>query len=261
MQRFWTPNDFLQNSLNTSKARFRLMGYARSGQHAVSHWLLAHFQNSLWYNNICGRLEPDGMGIDFTLYRYRGVEAKTIGNKQDYLEAESYPCWDIVGLGFEGCRTRYQHLFDALELNYLPLLLVVRDIRNQAASIAKHPDMQVDEKFYSEWRENTLQALQPDANTIVVNYNQWATSREYRETLFAIISQRCGLQTHYYDGHSQRIVNIGGGSSFSGLKHDGQARSMPTLKRYQAPEMRETIAALPVDLLALDHELFGNIDT
>jgi hypothetical protein len=55
------------------------------------------------------------------------------------------------------------------------------------------------------------------------------------------------------------MINIGGGSSFTGMKYAEQARAMPTLQRYHTPEMKNIIDALPQDLLELDQQLFGKL--
>lgn len=259
IQRFWNPNDFLQHTLSIARARFRVMGYARSGQHAISHWLHSHVATGLWYNNICGELKSDGNGVDFTLYRYTGDKAQRVLSKREYLEAEIQPYWYAIGLGFEGSYARYQQLFDSLDVNDIPLILVVRDIRNQTASISKHPDIEVDDKFLTEWKANALQALHPDENTIVINYNKWVSFPEYRALLFDTIRERCGFLCDYDDSHSQKMINIGGGSSFTGMRHAGQAHTMGTLQRYQTPEMKAIINTLPPELLEIDRQLFGEM--
>jgi hypothetical protein len=62
-------------------------------------------------------------------------------------------------------------------------------------------------------------------NSMKVNYNQWFSSKEYRESLssnFGTFSDR-GLKS---------VMNIAGGSSFDMLKYDGSAHKMRVLRRW-----------------------------
>lgn len=230
--------EFFDAVTKNTKYLFRLSGYARSGQHAISNWIMAHApMTSLWVNNI----HRAGAEVDFQHYWYGPVNT---GNLQ------------LTGLGFEGDLNK-----TSLHLPESPLILVIRDIRNQVASVAKHPKLQLNNKFFDGWERNTRQALGQinivKGPLIVANYNKWVSSSEYRQDLYKQIQDCVGFDYPFTD-KTNYVTNIGGGSSFDGLNHQYDAKKMKVLERYKDPNpvVQEAIKQIPRRLVELSSRLF-----
>jgi hypothetical protein len=234
--------EFLDQTTQRATYLFRLFGYARSGQHAISHWLMKQApQTSLWINNLHGYKKTS----DFQHYWYGKVCLEDI-----YL----------LGIGFEGDLRRLSYHFQEV-----PLILVVRDIYNQTASVAKHPDLKLGVEFFEGWRRNALQALGEinilNSPCIVVKYNDWVSSEEYKREIFEEIKLCLGFPYLYKEGRDREIINIGGGSSFDGTKED--AKKMKVLERYKDPSVQSAISQIPEELKMLSARLFpaGQLNT
>jgi len=232
--------EFLIEVCKNTKYLYRLAGYARSGQHAVSNWLLSQAPNtSLWVNNI----QNTGVDTDFQHYWYGPVSLENI---------------HLTGLGFEGDIHKTQQHFPET-----PLILVIRDIFNQTASIARHPELKLDTKYFEGWERNARQALgQLDiikSPLVVAKFNDWASSEDYRRELFAGISDLIGFSYCYQENREMNVLNIGGGSSFDGLDHQFSAKSMKVLERYKDPSVQDAISQIPERLKLLSQRLFPDI--
>ena len=71
----WKASGFLDAATKNTKYLFRLSGYARSGQHAISNWIMSHAPfTSLWVNNI----HEFGEQVDFQHYWYGPVNLETL---------------------------------------------------------------------------------------------------------------------------------------------------------------------------------------
>jgi len=190
---------------------------------------------SLWVNNIHG----SGDQADFQHYWYGPVNLEKM---------------HLLGLGFEGDLRKTAFYYPES-----PLILVIRDIRNQTASVAKHPDLQLNTDFFEGWERNARQALgQTNIVTgplIIANYNQWVTSSSYREQLYQQIQSYVGFNYPFLD-KTNYVTQVGGGSSFDGLAHQYDAKKMKVLERYKDPSVKAAIQQIPKRLLELSNRLF-----
>ncbi len=232
--------EFLEYTTQRATYLFRLFGYARSGQHAISHWLMQQGNPSgLWINNLQGY----GEGVDFKHYWYGPIDLNNI---------------HLVGLGFEGDLRRLSHHFAEV-----PVIMVIRDVYNQTASIAKHPDLQVNTGYFEAWRRNALQALGEinllHAPCLVVKYNDWVSSEGAKQKIYSKIKECLCLPFTYQTGKDKQVIGIGGGSSFDGTQHSGQANEMKVLQRYQDPSVQEALQKIPQELKDLSERLFPGI--
>jgi hypothetical protein len=230
--------EFLDIVTKNTKYLFRLSGYARSGQHAISNWIMSHAPHtSLWINNIHKAAEE----VDFQHYWYGPVNLNTL---------------QLTGLGFEGNLNK-----TTLHFSESPLILVIRDILNQTASVAKHPDLKLDNDFFEGWERNARQALgQTNIATgplIVANYNNWVSSPEYRAQLYTKIQDYVGFDYPFVD-NTNFVANIGGGSSFDGMAHQYEAKKMKVLERYKDSSVQDAIKQIPKRLIELSSRLFEN---
>lgn len=230
-------HEFLDIVTKNTQYLFRLSGYARSGQHAISNWIMSQAPDtSLWVNNIHGSADQ----VDFQHYWYGQVNLETL---------------HLTGLGFEGDLNKTVYHFPES-----PLILVIRDIRNQTASIAKHPDLLITNKFFESWERNARQAMGQTnivrGPLIVANYNKWVSSPEYRSQLFSKIQDYIGFDYPLAD-NTCFVSSIGGGSSFDGLKYQYDAEKMKVIERYKNPDVQDAISQIPNRLLNLSKKIFG----
>ena len=237
-----TAAGFLEKTSQRATYLFRLFGYARSGQHAISHWLMQQGPpTSLWINNLQGY----GNDVDFQHYWYGPMNFDQI---------------ELMGLGFEGDLRKLSYNFAEV-----PLILVIRDIYNQTASIAKHPDLHINTTYFEAWRRNALQALGKinllKSPVIIANYNNWVASDTYKSQLFEEVKECLCFPYHYMEGKDKHVIDIGGGSSFDGIKNSGTAQNMKVLERYKDPAVREAISLIPQELKDLNQLLFPSMRT
>lgn len=228
---------FLLELLQYSDYKFKLYGYARSGQHAISHWLLSHApQTSVWVNNMQGK----GENVDYKHYWYGPM-------------AENH--YHLLGIGFEGYMMNAVKTFPEI-----PLILVVRDIYNQTASIQKHPNLDVDTRFFNSWLANAKQALDISQVTnrpfITVKFNSWFISVEYRKQIFEQIREIIGFPYPFTDTNYTTVLGVGGGSSFDRMAHQFDANKMKVLERYKEPEIQNALKVIPAELRELNDHLF-----
>jgi hypothetical protein len=208
--------EFLDIVTKNTKYLFRLSGYARSGQHAISNWIMSHATHtSLWVNNI----HKAAKEVDFQHYWYGPVNLSDL---------------QLTGLGFEGDLNK-----TVLHFPESPLILVVRDILNQTASVAKHPDLKLDNDFFEGWERNARQALGQTnivkGPLIVANYNKWVTDPEYRAQLYKKIRDYVGFDYPFVDKTDLKV-----------------------LERYKDPSVQDAIKQIPKRLIELSSRLFEN---
>ncbi|MEO1743319.1 MAG: hypothetical protein AAFR99_16095, partial [Cyanobacteria bacterium J06629_9] len=64
-------------------------------------------------------------------------------------------------------------------------------------------------------------------NKVCINFNRWHSSQMYRKG----IADSLGLQ--FTDAGRERVKGYGGGSSFDGRNHDGEASQLKVLERWK----------------------------
>ena len=94
-----------------------------------------------------------------------------------------------------------------------------------------------------------------DNEKICISYNDWFTSKTYRE----VLAKKIGII--FTDKGIDQVSSIGGGSSFDGMKYQGQARNMRVLERWRNYAENEVFRSFFMDgeLLELSHCIFGEI--
>lgn len=87
---------------------------------------------------------------------------------------------------------------------------------------------------------------------LVILYNRWAADRRYRQE----IARHLGLA--FSDAGIDRVAACNGGSSFDGLRYDGQAAGMPVSERWRAyADDPEYLSLFDDETVALSTRLFG----
>jgi hypothetical protein len=145
-------------------------------------------------------------------------------------------------------------------------VLVIRDPFNTFASrvSASWIRYKLDDKAGKEtsirlWKSYAREAMGDTNfarhNRIVINYNRWFTEVEYRRKL----SARLGLA--FSDAGFGAVSGEYGGSSFDGVRYNGDAQQMQVLDRWKLVANNSVYKELFNDqeLLALSYRLFGDL--
>ncbi|MEZ4727209.1 MAG: hypothetical protein R3E79_08765 [Caldilineaceae bacterium] len=86
----------------------------------------------------------------------------------------------------------------------------------------------------------------------MINYNRWATERVYRQNL----ATQLGLP--FTDAGIHTVHKTAGGSSFDGLRYNGEAGQMKVLERWKAYQTDPTYRQLfDPTLVDLAQRIFG----
>jgi hypothetical protein len=112
-------------------------------------------------------------------------------------------------------------------------LLVLRDPRNLFASrLASGFGWLADELVARVWCQHAREFLGLRRNLrqerLMLSYNDWATSADYRRS----VAETLGLR--FDDSAAHTVPGVAGGSSFDGTAYDGRAEDMPVLTRWHA---------------------------
>jgi len=92
-------------------------------------------------------------------------------------------------------------------------------------------------------------------NKIVINYNLWFSSKNYRNN----IEKKLGLEPN--DKKINEVLDIGRGSSFDGIKFNGKANKMKVLERWKllADNAFYKTVLKDKELIKLSNKIFGKI--
>lgn len=112
-------------------------------------------------------------------------------------------------------------------------LLILRDPRNLFASrLASGYGWLDDELVTRVWCQHAREYLGLRRNLrqerLMLSYNAWATSADYRRRVSAALGMR------FDDRAAHLVPPVAGGSSFDGTAYDGRAEDMPVLTRWHA---------------------------
>lgn len=204
----------------------RFFGMARCGIHAVSNWVLNHFDKTLYLNNILPRK----------------IYGKIVGWESDTLIKNIHECdrLDCFGLGFEDYDVIT--MLKLLPENYwipktekskvVKNVIIARDPYNWLASRLKR-NRESDgippilKRTIQRYKENVWEGTGKSneiPNKIFINYNKWFVDAEYRKE----ISEKLGVK--HVDAGKNELARS---SSFSGFEHKQDANKLDVLKRYE----------------------------
>ena len=211
-----------------------VLGMKRSGNHAVTSWLLENCRRpSLFLNNVRTDLHPNPyLSVERAVYEDETGWTTTVTEKD---RAAPEVVRQLVtrenGLGtlvHSHEDPRLDHgsvlrLEEAGRLLGIPgrsdYLLVMRDFYNLAASRLEHPWIRVGTRERETWKTHAEEALgetrRLGRGAVVASYNRWCRDTGHREGL----SRLLGLPTH--DREPGEVGDYGGGSSFDGTGRSG----------------------------------------
>lgn len=218
-----------------AKRIVNIIGYYRSGQHAILKWLMAQCptptydtSTNLWHNN--------GAYGQFKIAQ---------PSELAFVNLEG---------GYGRCLTSPH-----------PAIFIVRDIKNHVASLKKHATLghTVEPsgdlwRFWREYAEVALGEGQCNIKTpyMCILFPLWFSSETYRRAT----TERLGSLLKwdglvYSEGGRDYVSANGGGSSFDGMNLQGRGTEMKVLERYKSVQMPK----IPSHLLELNEKLFGSM--
>lgn len=214
--------------------KFRLVGYPRSGQHAIIHWLFLQMSDR-YCVHLNNYTERSSHQVRF--YCGEKIEPNRVVAA---LEEDS-----LVSYGLEGCADNQLQI-------HLPSIYIVRDVRNHYASLIKHRYTS-EKNFLPIWREYAELALNPPENSVVVLFDKWASDVIYRRRLFYRICNLIGVGDAIFTDNGRDFVpGAGGGSSFDGTSKRGS--KMNVLERYK----QVALPKISEEILGLNRRIFGD---
>lgn len=228
-----------QETINQKE--IRAVGMRRTGNHAIITWIERQQPGTVCHlNNVAAGTSPYRHKAD-NLRRYHPEHSKMAavyrqqakGNlvKRDCLIL-SYEDWGLPQVTqprFERNRTLYlgksAQRFDVLILRDPFNLFASRLKQNFVETKAEATSMVEMWLEYAKEFVGESSYLQPDR--VCINYNRWFTDVSYRQGL----ADQLGLV--FSDAGLKHVPHLGGGSSFSGTRHSGQACSLDVINRWQ----------------------------
>lgn len=214
------------------KRKVAILGFPRSGQHAIVNWLFSQSPNlSLFLNNYS--------------YRHHGKIWYFGGNSYNFRPTSKRI--DLCGYGLEGAPGNPNAAG-------MPKIYVIRDIRNHVASLAKHPKFSptpVIDRVYEQYCNVK--------DGILVKFPLWHVSEKYRRDVFEKIINYVELPWSFTDVGRSTIMGSGGGSSFTRERFKTNAHKMSVNTRYKRLDVQDAISKIPRRLLDLDYEMFPEL--
>lgn len=234
-----------RSEFGKNKREMRVYSAIRFGHHGIINWIVHHFEN----NKVCyfDSLEPkqDTIYTKPNLKRYCKTRASYNSNSptQPYFDESNFKqlsMQDFIRMDKECLIHSYQKMITRREVRDIHKqyngkseevrdIVIIRDPYNHLASkfvgkkiISRYAKNQIShiKKFYKEALSHKVLP-----NGIVINYNQWVLSEEYRQsvsTKLCIKFSDVGLK-----------VMATCGSSFDGMFYDGKADEMKVLNRWR----------------------------
>ena len=233
--------------------RILIVALARSGYHAIAHWIFSQLDGGCFYLNNCN-LELQGRGCD----RY----------PPERHRAWSFENFDLRGFA-EVDRTRFDDIILVLRDPYNWIASSLRKgkhcaVLDEAIAIGTRKDYRGRPMTHSRWTLSSMSrvdmfrqycetAVSSDHPfTAIANYNRWVVDREYRRDL----AQTLGLR--FTDKGRSDVPRQGNGSSFDHRRFHGSAEGMQVLDRWReyAEDARFRELLTP-DLREWSRRLFG----
>ena len=253
-----------------NQKELRITGLRRSGNHAIVEWIKAQENGKIEHlNNLEVRCNP-------YRYKYEHIKdfhpehAKWAFKHYRPLAQGEFIATDCLICGYEdhNLASISDPFFEQLHDVYLGKsnkrfdIIIIRDPFNLFASRLKSGMINVRPKKFTVadlWVQYAREFLHETNyfkhHKICINYNRWFIDFEYRKEL---ANQ---LEIKFTDAGMDRVVSLGGGSSFDGQNMDGAASKMAVLDRWKNfvdnPDYRRIFQNQA--LLAYSKKIFGDM--
>lgn len=265
----WAPTRVrrIMLAINKTSKEIRIVGLQRSGNHALINWILAQAQGPCLFFNDVAPEDP------FHERMLRAPACTPVASGEYDVLLYSYEDRLLENVADAGCYPQRQDRY-AHTVGSRYDILILRDPFNTFASREFHDVVPANRSTYLSgltvpqlWTTYAREAAgHTDLlryNKVVVNFNSWCRSREYRESL----AQRLGLE--FTDSGFDEVTSFGGGSSFDATLYSKRAQAMAIEQRWRKsranPDYRRLfedplILAMVAQLFDLDEELRGYIE-
>ena len=221
-----------------------VVGMKRSGNHALSNWLLLQ-DDFVYFNNVLpmrplltGRMRmPPPMRVSSFLRWQLRKQAKRSHSFAPAFWSQLRLRGRPLLVGIEDHRPELRLFASDRGVSHV---LIVRDVENMLASRIRKA-LQIDpnpayprepgpllERIVANWKAHAREWLGQTSllpNKVCVDYALWCESQSYRRWLSA------ALGLHFDDRGYARVSEIGGGSSFDGTRLDGASCEMRVFDR------------------------------
>ncbi|MEM9005648.1 MAG: hypothetical protein AAGE59_19255 [Cyanobacteria bacterium P01_F01_bin.86] len=256
--RLATKRNQLSQTVNQTEIRF--IGLRRSGNHAVLNWIFKQLQQPVYFiNNVDAGMSPFRcFHLHFPDKGYRNEAWGNFSKKKHLIYSyEDYGLQDISNPYSE-----YKHDLWLGKTHHRYDILLLRDPFNLLASRLKKNYMDVKtsgESVVSLWISYAKEVLGETNllkhNKIIINYNEWFRSLEYRQK----IARQLGLD--FSDQGFNYVSSYGGGSSFDERSFQGKAESMNVENRWHHFKDNDEFLSLIAneELLHYSKAIFGDV--
>jgi hypothetical protein len=222
-----------------------VIGIQRTGQHAITSWLLGHFE-SVYYKNSMSQLGMrNGHGIQAPFWHFKPKErddwivTDEIGTDNDAIILGTEFKVYNVGLNpkIDKHKTKICESTGCDEFSKKQdYVLVLRNPYNHYASVlkwAKNKQLSPPKSFATMWKKMIMECAGETnhfENKTTIIYDDWFTKRDYR----VVVEEWLNLSRD--DSRLNTVMKIGvgrsWGSSFDGMKVKNKAQKMDVLNRW-----------------------------
>ena len=204
-----------ENQITSIENEFVIHGLRRSGNHAITNWILGQikgdmaYYNDVWpnepYNNYPSYSNTTKSRIDYSIISYEDYNLKVLSKIKQKKDTSISNTTNILILRD-------------------PFNLLASRFRSNKKTPAHYSGLNLRQLYmmYSLEYEGKTNLLGVDK--VVISYNEWKNSKSYREDL----AKKLGLM--FNDKAINKVTGQGGGSSFDGMALKGQ--ELKTENRY-----------------------------
>ncbi len=246
-----------------------VIGMRRSGNHAIINWLIPHYKGQVCFLNNCSPGENPFLTSEKAPLKCDGnfnLEEEKKGNlsKKNCL-IYSYEDIDISKVFNKTFKKNHDKWVGKSKKQYIVLILrdpfnlLVSRIMGRYFEKRKMPPKKFFYRKKQLWKIYAREFLKKqnriNKNKIIINYNSWFLSKDYRKS----ITDKLGLKLN--DSRINEVPRIYMGSSFTGTKFNGKANKMKVLERWKFLINNNFYRELINDkeLIELSDKIFGKI--
>jgi len=254
-----------------TKDEIHLLGINRSGIHAITYWILGHYQDEPVKLRRVSNFNTNHKWTYYLNMSKKQIESERQGKPVDkaclFFTHEDQrlrgACKKIDRMQFQSKKYQGTEFYIDQHENR-KIVFILRDPFNHFASITKKHikkgqtgrDIPPQDKILALWEEYAREALGikkylPE-DAVFINYNKWFLDQEYRQE----ISSQLGLE--FADRWLNMVTKHGTGSSFDKTRFDGRAQEMNVLNRWEEFKSKKYFRRLFTPAVKeMSEEIFG----
>lgn len=208
---------------------FKYHGFRRSGNNAISQWLMSMVDQPYWITNNNSANLP----LKMTKYNLVGEPPKSLTHKDKYvfkyglMAYEDLELTKFTKLDLRHMSKDITHIYTLRDpYNMVASRLELQNTANskgRGITPGAFPTLKTRLGWWCEYAEDYLRC---NSYSIGILYNSWVRSEEYRRSISYIL----GLT--YQDHTINTVTSEAGGSSFDRLNYQDKAGEMQTSERW-----------------------------